>query len=313
MAGVGISALRAAVARIRADQEAERFERQIVWMVGSPRTGTTWLVNLLAAQPGHMMIDEPGIGVHLGLFLHEFYGSPARNFPAHRSLMTEVRADEPDYFFSERYASTWKPQLRSLIMQRFMAQARAQRNEDTVCLVKEPNGSQVTGLLLDVLPESRLMWVVRDGRDVVDSMLDGTLPGGWMEEHGATWNMSRPERLRFVEDQAYRWLRRTESARAAYDALPTDRRLMVHYEQLRADTPAELDRLHAWLGREVAADATTAIADRLSYENVPDHLKGRGKFVRAAAPGKWKENLDGEEQALLERVMGPALNALGYE
>jgi hypothetical protein len=281
-------------------------------MLGSPRTGSTWLLNLLGAQPGCMKIDEPGIGVHLGLFLHEFFGSPASNFAAGASLMTEARAEDHDYFFADAYADVWKPGLRRLMLERFAAQADRQGTPDAICLVKEPNGSQAAGMLVDALPESRLLWVVRDGRDVIDSELDGLSPGGWTEQHGATWEMSKADRLRFVEDRAYRWVRRTELTRAAFDRLPDERRRQVHYEELRADTPAHLAPLLDWLGRSVPTADVRHTADRMSFERLPEHLRGRGKFARSATQGGWRDNLDKAEQEVMERVMGAELSSLGY-
>lgn len=38
-------------------------------MVGSPRTGMTWLLNLLAVHTGASTVDEPQVGTHLVLTL----------------------------------------------------------------------------------------------------------------------------------------------------------------------------------------------------------------------------------------------------
>jgi len=298
--------------RLAPDAGLQACERRLVWLLGSPRTGTTWLLNLLARQSGFVKVDEPGIGVHAGLFLHEFYGSPARNFQPGASLMAEVRAQDPEYFFAEQYAAVWRPHFRRLMLARFAAHAATAGDADAICLIKEPNGTQAAELLLTTLPQSRMMWVLRDGRDVVDSEVDAVAPGAWTQEYGAPWTMSAEERLRYVEDRAHRWLQRTLVVQRAFDRLPERQRLVVRYEQLRADTTSELERIHAWLGPAVDRDAVHATAEALRFERLPAEVRGKGRFARSASTGGWRDNLTADEQATMERVMGPKLRELGY-
>jgi sulfotransferase family protein len=275
--------------------------------------GTTWVLNQLGRADNVAKIDEPGIGVHLGVFLHEFFGAPAATFPPERSLMNQLRSEEKHYFFAERYADAWRPHLRALVLARFAAQLEDVGKAGALCAVKEPNGSQAAELLLDVLPGSRLLWILRDGRDVVDSELDGILPGGWMERYGANWDMTEAERLRYVEDRAVRWLRRTGYVQAAYDRLPDDQRLLVRYEDLRANTAGELQRIFDWLGHPLEPGEAQRIADAHAFERIPADDTGRGKFARSATPGGWRDSLSAQEQERVEAAIGPKLRELGYE
>lgn len=283
-----------------------------MWIFGSPRTGTTWLVNLLIHESGYVKIDEPLIGVHLGAFAHETFGSPARNHPPGRSQILELQAGRPDYFFSDDYRAIWQPELRRLILGRFAAQVAREGAASATCLVKEPNGTQAAGILLRALPRSRMLWLLRDGRDVVDSEIDGISPGGWLDTYDAPWEMTPSERLRFIENRSYVWLRRTEAAQAAFERLPEKQRLLVRYEDLRADTVTELRRIHAWLGRDVEAEAASRAAQALAFESLPPELRGKGHFARSATPGAWRDNLTPEEQALVNDAIGPKLRELGY-
>ena len=47
----------------------DALESRLVWVLGSPRSGSTWLSSLLRASPRVVRVDEPGIGVHLGVLV----------------------------------------------------------------------------------------------------------------------------------------------------------------------------------------------------------------------------------------------------
>jgi len=64
--------------------------------------------------------------------------------------------------------------LRTLLLERFGAHLRRAGGSDPLCVIKEPNGSQGAGFILFRLPCSRLLFLLRDGRDVVDSELDAS-------------------------------------------------------------------------------------------------------------------------------------------
>jgi hypothetical protein len=119
-------------------------------------------------------INEPYISHHV---------SPALGESAIITLHS-YRRDAPDYFLSDRYAEAWRAPLRTLVLARLAAQADAisERHSlrDPLAVIKEPNGSLGADLVMSLFPRSRLILLLRDGRDVVDSMLDAQAPGAWL-------------------------------------------------------------------------------------------------------------------------------------
>src|SRR5688500_16697304 len=95
----------------------DALESRLVWILGSPRSGSTWLLSLMAASPRIVRVDEPGIGVHLGVLVAEAAG-PSAVGDAGGLVFRELREDDPDYFFSNRYEDAWRPALRRLILER---------------------------------------------------------------------------------------------------------------------------------------------------------------------------------------------------
>ena len=53
--------------------------------------------------------------------------------------------------------------------------------QDDYLEIREPNGSSGAPTLAEVFPESRVVLLVRDARDVAASALDSAMPGGWRE------------------------------------------------------------------------------------------------------------------------------------
>jgi hypothetical protein len=269
------------------------LEDRLTWLLGSPRTGSTWLTNLLASSPAVDSIGEPHIGMHLAPFTPVPYQEPMPYLG--------IQGDRPGYFFNDEFASAWRPGLRDLILERLGAQV----GDAPVVVVKEPHGSQAAELLLSLFPRSRLLFLIRDGRDVVDSELSAYGPEGWLGR-GLVPQMSR---LQLAEYLAKLWLVRTEAVQAAFAAHAPALRCEVRYEDLLADTPGELARLYEWLGVASPPDLERRV-DELSFER---QATGAGSFYRAATPGLWRTSLSGEEGRAITEILGPKLDELGYE
>jgi Sulfotransferase family len=284
------------------------LERKLVWMMGSPRSGSTWLMYLLEEPPRVAVLQEPLIGLHLGLFASYIVENGEGTLAA--GLRMRDLRDDDRYFFSERHRSDWAPALRKLVL-RGLAPHAPRRSRYLV--VQEPNGSEGADLLMAVLPRSHLLFLLRDGRDVVDSVLDAYAPGSWLDDaFGVAQQLDGPARRRLIEREAQRWVARTEITCRAFEQHPPARRLLVRYEDLLADTPKELRSIYSWLGLTVPGDLQQRVDER-AFSALPDTARGPGKFQRAATPGLWRENLAPDEQALCEKVMGPTLRTMGYE
>lgn len=306
-------------------------ESRLVWILGGPRTGSTWLLDLLVyplthdaraasgaalrshetrIRPAAVPVNEPYLGVHLAPIVTVH--SVGVFTPA------EVRENDPSYFFDERYAQAWRPQLRRLILDRVAAQAElASREHDLdrpLVVVKEPNGSHAAPILMSTLPRSRLLFLLRDGRDVLDSLLDAVAPGGWLAGGPDTEGLASAEgRIDFLRRNAALWVHRMIMVQRALAAHPPELKMTVRYERLRAEPSARLAEIAAWLGLELDEAALAEAVAATSFEGYPSEAKGRGKPLRFASPGHWRESMSVEEQAAILEIMGGTLEELGYE
>jgi hypothetical protein len=285
------------------------ISNRLVWMMGSPRTGSTWLMQLFVEIPDISVIDESYIPLHLVPIDHALNEG--------EFFQEGPRGNDPHYFFAKRYLPEAFPELRQLFMRGLLRQLEelGQKTDARWIVVKEPNGSHASDSLMSLFPESRLLFLVRDGRDVIDSMIDAMLSedSWWQKAQGTEEPRFVNERMSFIGHHARLWLQRTQSTQRAYAALPEGQRHQVGYEDLLADTTTEFGAMLDWLGMDIPPDQLQAVVEKRAFKAIPDSQKGPGKRARSANPGQWKERLRPNEIEVVESVMGPKLRELGYE
>ena len=123
------------------------FESRLVWIFGSPRTGSTWLLRLLtfpleltterpsgsimprkaSMQPIAVPVNEPYLPSHLTPIGNRFAEPGAPSF-----LLKATRPDDPNYFFADAFAGCWRPEVRRLILVRLHAQAELAAREHSL-------------------------------------------------------------------------------------------------------------------------------------------------------------------------------------
>ena len=227
------------------------------------------------------------------------------------------RAEDPSYFFARRYLPVFRPLLRELMLRGLENQVRHLRPGPLPrwVVIKEPNGSHAADTIVSLLPSSRMLFLLRDGRDVVDSLVDA------MFRDKTWWKGTRASFVRPPQERlAVRLPARRPSGFAArwpvnghLPRYPTSSGCWSATRSLLSDTPAQLRRIFDWLDLDVSEGDVEAIVARNAFEAVPKGRRGPGKAVRAATPGLWRENLTPEEQQAMHEIMGDKLGELGYE
>ena len=292
--------------RVAAPHAPELDESRLVWIMGSSRSGSTWLLRMLCELDDATGIDDPHLGHHLGVWRPIPLAWAIGEDRPTPTTLDEVKADKPGYFFNAKYEDTWRPLLRDLIAGRFAAQAGPRGP----IFVKEP-GSQAAELILSLFPRSRLVFLLRDGRDVVDSWLAAYQDGSWAQEEGA-FPLADEGREAFVRWQASVWAYRTKTVARAFGAHDPARRVLVRYEDLLQDPVRELGRICDTIGMAADFERLTEIAARNDIDALPNEAKGETRKVRAAAPGSWRENLTDVEQRAVMEELGETLVSFGY-
>jgi len=227
----------------------------MVWTFGTARTGSSWLSSMMGEMKGYTRWHEPLVG-HL-------FGNLYYVRANHRS------GDE--HFILGGDKDLWLSAVR-----RFVLDSATARFPGVVrggyLIIKEPQGSMGAPLLMEALPESRMILLVRDPRDVVASNLDAHKKESWTsdlmrkggKEKAPSLAESRPDA--FVAGQANRYLRDVGNAKQAYDA-HEGYKVLVKYEELRADTLGTMKRIYSTLG--IPVEEKELARDRLKH---PSHV-----------------------------------------
>jgi hypothetical protein len=287
-----------------------RHGERLTWIFGSSRSGSTWLLKMLSDFEGVVPIDDPHLGHHLGVWRPIPLAWAAADDPPELTTLLDVKAEEGGYFFAERYRESWWEPLCELIRARFEAQAEgAFPGGGPAFVVKEP-GSHVAPLLAELFPASKVIFLLRDGRDVVDSWLDGYQQGSWAIRGGA-FPVAREGRIALIRWLSAVWAYRCRAVRRAFDARSPEDRLLIRYEALLERTEETLAGICGMVGLDPTG--TGAVAARHRFERVPRRSRGPLREIRAAKPGSWRENLSPVEQAAMHETLGAALEEFGYE
>lgn len=269
-AAYGLTAVRVARRGLRAGQRVPsvKAEGRLVFVVGSPRSGTSFTGAALGSQPGWVDLGEVP--------------------PLKRAVpeLVTLPADEQ----ARRIRGT-------LERVRGLGLARGLR-----CVEQNPETSYVLGPALAAYPEARAVHVVRDGRDVVCSLLERGWLGGRRDAddarqqyggHARFW--VEPERREEFETAsearraAWAWRRYVTAARVA-----PERTVELRYEALVSDPLAEGERIATALGTP------------------PEPLRRAFSEAHDSSLGRWRRDLTAEQLRDVEDEAGELLAELGY-
>ncbi len=261
------------------------------FVIGAPRSGTTWLHQMLSEHPA-----VAGLG-STELTLFSRYLSPwAKNFKSERQDIDAGRWSQglPVLFSDDEFE-----QLMRSVVDDVYSRVLARRPGASHLLDKHPNYSNHLPLIHRLLPQSRFVHIIRDGREVAVSMMSAAKRVG-----------HSPGEIRGA---AQEWVRCITNARAYGSTLGRGQYLEVRYEDLMAGTAAQVQRVFAFCELE----ATPAFVEQIAAKNNINVRQVSGgdsslNKLRSTPGAIWKQKLATAERYAFDRIGGGLLRELGY-
>jgi hypothetical protein len=238
-------------------------EERLVFVVGCPRSGTTFTASALGSLPGFVDMDEV---------------TPLKAALPRLALLPEVDAAR---------------ELRRIVERvRLFGIARGLRGVE-----QTPETSFVVRAALRAYPQATAVHVVRDGRDVVCSLLER----GW---------------FRAAHEGA-------DDAGHPYGAQP---RFWVEPERREEFSQVSEARRAAWAWRRYVMAAGSGAKETVRYESLAHDMRLLSPVLgcseeslgdvfapfRASSIGRWRDELSPEQLADVEAEAGDLLAGLGY-
>ncbi len=262
-----------------------------VFVVGVPRSGTTWIQRMLAMHPDAWGLLETYMfsrRVGLGALLRSL-PAPAAGESLDLPPPGLGRIFTRDELVAElrEIAERWL--VRGSDGSRFLVE-------------KSPWHLSDLDLIGEILPEARFVHVIRDGRDVAVSFVAA-------RDSWSRFAEARPSET--VDEIADLWSD-AMLGRDRGQVTLGERLLEVRYEQVRAE-PAEACRrlfAHCGMPHDEELVATAVAATDLSAPGTP---RGEDRAIRAGRVGEWRERFGIRDAWSFERRAGAALRATGYE
>ncbi len=293
-------------------REVGGLDFQTVFLLGAPRSGTTWVQQMLGAHPDIATPQETDL----------FSGYIESWRRIWSDQLREAEEDWRERRFKGLPSVLTQDEFDDLIygvIAGIYRKVMDLKPSATKLLDKDPPHSLYVDLIRKHLPDARFIHLVRDGRDVVTSLIAASK--GW----GRSWAPKGHEEAVQMWKAYVLAARRAELSGSPY--------IEVRYEDLLADGSSGLKRLFDFCLVEVSLEDCSEIYERFARDSAksqrsrssPSLIRGgevRRRFGAApeepegflgkATRGGWKETWGSYERWCFDHIAGDLLEDLGY-
>jgi len=269
------------------------LDKQFVFIIGAPRSGTSWLQAMIGAHP------QICTTVELTLFSH-YTGSWIQVWMKEAANIEEDRWHQGlPFLWTEDEFYHFLQEFLSRVYERVVAT----NPQATHVLDKHPGYSMYVEDMARLIPGAKFIHTLRDGRDVILSMIAARKKVGF----GAG----------SVKSAAIAWKGNVQAAQKACQY--GDQYLEVRYEDLSAAGIEMMKDVFDFCALPVDDEVVTAIVEAHQFEKMKAKKQTTDKRVVAkeghygqGKVGGWWKALRPKERYLFHKIAGDLLCELGY-
>jgi hypothetical protein len=266
------------------------------FVVGCPRSGTTWLQMLLAQHPKVATTQETHLFNSYIAPLQDAWKTHAST-PRHIGLQAALTREEFDGLCSD-------------FARRALSRIAKPDNGSSTVLEKTPAHVRNVPLIVKLLPEARFIHLVRDPRAVVASLC--AAGRSW----GRTWASTDPV------VNARRWVSDVSAGRDIPSVTP--HHFMIKFEDLLGDDSCRvLQGLLSWLNLDADDDFCRHTLENCSIERLRHDSKALkagalisggdpAGFYRTGKADSWSSELTRRDVRVVEYIAGALMQEYGY-
>jgi hypothetical protein len=182
--------------------------------------------------------------------------------------------------------------------------AAGQGQSDPVYFAEKHRADALPWLVWELYPRAKELFLVRDFRDVLSSMLAFNVKQGF-RAFGPEHVTSDEEFARYLRNTTIRQLARSWPKRQ-------DRAHLIRYEELMTDTDQVVRGVLRYLELDDSPSTIAGMVDRASEEN-ENSRRHKTSAGSGASLGRWRESLSPSVQAVCNEVFADVLQQFGYD
>jgi hypothetical protein len=263
--------------------------RNPVFIVSAPRSGSTLLFEALSSTPDFWTIGEES---------HSIFNALPQLSPARCNYQSgRLTARHADKDTRRLMRCGFLMFLRNAAGQRYLQLPRGTRPDSIRFLEKTPRNTLNIPFLLKVFPDARFIFLHRDPRQNISSIMEAwnvgikdfsfvTFPNlpGWDRNH---WCMLLPPNWQtmngktIAEIAAFQWQECNNIALNDLDSLPRSQWAQVSYQQLVDDPAGTVEYLCSFAGVRTSESPNTSAKPRLSLSKTT---------ITPPDPDKWRRH-----------------------
>ncbi len=276
---------------------------KLLFVVGFPRSGTTWMMWLLGQHPATVVCFHSGF-FHALKPLREWWedkgglGKSVYTYSKNDRKIDESKVKLHSILSMEEFYKRSRPLASHVFDQ--MASCAA---ETEVVVEKTPENLEFSDWILNILPEAYVLHVIRDPRSIFPSFRNAAYSWAPVQNLPVAPN---------VIDVANGWCSYIERGKKLKEI--TNKYREVHYEALFKNGGSELAKIYSWLDLSADFSFCEQVIEAGTIERLRKQkgLAPQG-FFRKGSPEGWRDELSASETRIIEYIAADLMEELGYE